>query len=179
MNADAKLPKRGSREAILDAAEALVREQGVNRMTLDAVAARAGLSKGGLLYNFPSKDALLLGLIERFTERMEMADGDGSPGRVVTRRLAVHDESVANRRGGLGMLAAFAENPDLIEPVRAFRRQLWEHWKATEADPERGLIAWLAAEGLCFLDLFETSPLTPEEHGRVVAAIERIARGER
>ena len=177
MEHQARSSRRGSREVILDAAEALVREQGVNRMTLEAVAAKAGLSKGGLLYNFPSKDALLRGLIERFTERRDLGAGDRSPGTVVSRRLAVHDENAANRQGGLGMLAAFAENPDLVDPIRSLQRQLWDHWKASEADPERALIAWLAAEGLCFLDLFDTSPLTAEEHGKVVAAIKAIARG--
>src|SRR3954454_9447968 len=56
---------RSTRERILDSASELVREVGSGRLTLDAVAERAGLSKGGLLYNFPSKDALLQGMLER------------------------------------------------------------------------------------------------------------------
>ena len=54
-----------SRERILDAASQLVCEIGAGRLTLDAVADRAGLSKGGLLYSFPSKDDLLRGMVER------------------------------------------------------------------------------------------------------------------
>lgn len=54
-----------SRERILDAASELVRELGAARLTLDAVAERAKLSKGGLLYNFPNKDALLLAMLGR------------------------------------------------------------------------------------------------------------------
>ena len=38
---------------------------GAGKLTLDAVAERAGLSKGGLLYNFPTKDALLQAMIQR------------------------------------------------------------------------------------------------------------------
>ena len=49
-----KANSTGARERILDAAESVVIEQGVTGMTLDAVAARAKVSKGGLLYHFPS-----------------------------------------------------------------------------------------------------------------------------
>ncbi|HBF34148.1 TPA: hypothetical protein DDW35_06255, partial [Candidatus Sumerlaeota bacterium] len=54
-----------SKEAILDAAESVVLEHGASHMTLDAVAERAGVSKGGLMYNFPTKEALLTAMITR------------------------------------------------------------------------------------------------------------------
>lgn len=167
--------RKNSSETILDAAEALVRESGVNRMTLDAVAARAGLSKGGLLYRFPSKDALLRAMIERYTDRLEI-DGDGPPAaRAVANRLAMLSEKRENRRTGQGMLAAIAENPDLLEPVRRANRRLWEAIKAGEANPDRAFLAWLAAEGLAFLDMFETSPLSEDEWTRIEAAIRDLA----
>jgi len=54
-----------SRERILDSFEdALIRE-GERAATMDAVAAAADVSKGGLLYHFPSKEALVDGLAER------------------------------------------------------------------------------------------------------------------
>jgi AcrR family transcriptional regulator len=170
-----KPAKRLSREAILDAAEALIREQGVNRMTLDAVAAKAGLSKGGLLYNFPSKDALLKGMIERVTRRLHQP-GDGPvAARMIANRLALESEKAGDRRTGQGMLAAIAEKPDLLDPIRTVQRKVWSDIKAEVADPQRALIAWLAAEGLCFLDMFDTSPLSEDERAAVVRAIRAMA----
>ena len=55
----------GTRDRILDAFEAILNDGGERGATLDAVAARAGVSKGGLLYHFGSKDALIAGLLER------------------------------------------------------------------------------------------------------------------
>ena len=40
-------------------------------MTLDGVAQAAGVSKGGLLYHFPSKESLLGALAQRYVESME------------------------------------------------------------------------------------------------------------
>ncbi len=56
-----------TRERILDALVAVVAQDGPAGATLDAVAAAAGVSKGGLLYHFGTKEALFDGLLERLT----------------------------------------------------------------------------------------------------------------
>ena len=48
-----------TRHKILETAVAIVDTNGAAHLTIDAVAAHAGLSKGGVLYHFPSKRALL------------------------------------------------------------------------------------------------------------------------
>lgn len=52
-----------SREEILDAARVVLLRSGAAAMTLDAVAKEAGMSKTGLYYYFPSKDALVFELV--------------------------------------------------------------------------------------------------------------------
>lgn len=54
-----------ARDALLDAYQAMLLDEGQRATTLEAVAARAGVSKGGLLYHFKSKEALAEGLIAR------------------------------------------------------------------------------------------------------------------
>lgn len=54
-----------SRDRILDAFEEVLVGEGERAATLDAVAAKAGISKGGLIYHFPSKEQLAHGLCER------------------------------------------------------------------------------------------------------------------
>ena len=69
----------------------LVLETGAGHLTLDAVAKCAGLSKGGLLYHFPSKDLLLEAMLTRFLSDIEAQIADAqcprqgrtdAPGRV-------------------------------------------------------------------------------------------------
>ena len=57
--------KEARREAILEAAEARLREVGPRVLTMDEVAQLAELSKGALYLYFPSKDALLAAVAER------------------------------------------------------------------------------------------------------------------
>lgn len=62
-----------ARDAVLDAFVSLLIEVGERAATLDAVAKRAGVSKGGLLYHFPSKEMLIEALLERM-ERLAAED---------------------------------------------------------------------------------------------------------
>lgn len=64
-----------ARERILAALRHLLSTGGLPAVTLEAVAAQAGVSKGGLLYHFPSKSHLLLGLLEQVKDNV-IADMD-------------------------------------------------------------------------------------------------------
>ncbi|WP_144719186.1 TetR/AcrR family transcriptional regulator [Agrococcus jejuensis] len=78
------MPERPTaREAILDAFVEVVVEQGERAATLQAVAEHAGVSKGGLLYHFGSREALVEGLAERLdalgAEDAEALRGEADP----------------------------------------------------------------------------------------------------
>jgi len=68
--ARAPVQKRGQQrvEAILDAAESVFGEMGVEAGTTNAIAERAGASVGSLYHFFANKDAILLALAERYAE---------------------------------------------------------------------------------------------------------------
>ncbi|BCT74331.1 TetR family transcriptional regulator [Sinomonas cyclohexanicum] len=79
-----------ARAAILDAYRDLLVSDGERAATMDAVAAAAGVSKGGLLYHFKSKDALADGLLEWLREaaaedRARMAAAEEGPSRYFVR----------------------------------------------------------------------------------------------
>jgi AcrR family transcriptional regulator len=176
--------RKSSCERILDAAAELVREIGSGRLTLDAVAERSGLSKGGLLYNFPTKEALLQAMVQRLVDEVsaerEALRGQAEPGRNLEARLCT--AALLKLRKGRtkevasGMLAASAENPRLLDPVREVIKATLESLKATSDDLDAALLGWLAIEGLNSLEMHDLSPFSEEEHHRVVKAVNRLLR---
>lgn len=172
-----------SRGRVLDAADALVSEVGANHMSLDAVAARAGISKGGLLYLFPSKVALLQGMVDRYVERLENGHDAAAKQklsearRILAARLAARgeDDPDKQRTSSFSMIAAIAEQPKLLDPVRAAHKRIWSRLKETSTDPELALLAWFALEGLLYVDLFATTPLTKTERVKFLKRLEKIA----
>ena len=62
-----------TRRSVLEAAAELVAQDGAAKLTLDAVAERVGLSKGGILHHFATKDSLIAAMVtyETVTEVQE------------------------------------------------------------------------------------------------------------
>src|SRR5262245_64528603 len=60
---------QASAEAILSAAELLLREQGFARMTTNRIAARAGVNVALVYRYFAGKEAIVGALIERFSRQ--------------------------------------------------------------------------------------------------------------
>lgn len=58
------------REALVKAGYAEVLEKGIQGTTIDSVVERAGSSKGGALYYFPTKEDLLFGTLEWLLEQV-------------------------------------------------------------------------------------------------------------
>lgn len=61
-----------ARDKLLAAFEQIVLDDGERAATLDAVAAAAGVSKGGLLYHFPHRQALVDATLQRLEELMQL-----------------------------------------------------------------------------------------------------------
>lgn len=186
-NAVAKKTRRpSSRQTILEAAAGLVSEVGAAHMTLDAVAARAGVSKGGLLYNFPNKNSLLTALIEESiaeeaaTIAALEAGGPLSPAALIRAIFKLRCQWLCDAtkdQAAQGLLAAIAEEPALLEPVRRFQREIWVKFKSMSPEPEVLWLGWLVMEGLTFVELFKLSPLSSTERDRLferlIAEIEK------
>jgi len=161
-----------SREKILEAASDLAFCEGAAHLSLDAVAARAGVSKGGLLYNFPNKAALMHALVNKFLDEFrdrldEAADGCDSNLAERYVDLAIADmEKKATTSSGL--LAALAEDPSMLAPVKTFNRELVDRMKAGAQDPGAILVLFLVLEGLRAQLVFGTDILEPQERALVL-----------
>ena len=64
-----KLPKQERREQLLDCAQAMVREEGTEALTLARVAERAGVSKPVAYDHFGTREALMVELFRRIDDR--------------------------------------------------------------------------------------------------------------
>ena len=125
------------KEKLLKAAETVVIRQGFGKLTIDAVAAEAGVSKGGLLHHFGTKDQLIEALVQRSADQWREFYRDAyecaseGPGRM-TRGLL--DHCLTDFEGCTDELCSFssavfttlAQDPNLIKPMREAHTELYE-----------------------------------------------------
>lgn len=169
-----------TRSEIIEKALEVAAELGASGFTLDAVAARTSVSKGALLHHFPTKVALLEGVIDHLGQMhtdaiLAEAERDPEPyGRCARAYLRVTvNEPVTPQDVSIGraVMAACA-----IEPTLA---QRWNHWveRVTADDPEDpvgaddALMLRLLADGLWMSDLFGTHAVSPEQRKALLSLL--------
>jgi AcrR family transcriptional regulator len=176
-------PPGAARERILDAAEKLVVRDGAGHLTLDAVAQTAGVSKGGLLYHFRTKDALLAGMIDRHVGLLEArcaVERAGLPPTCESSEIkawivGVLEAQPEREEVGAALFAAAANNPALLDGVR---RRYAEHVQRLEALGDsfgRAAVILLAVDGLMLGEAWRITPFTPGQRARIVAELLRLA----
>jgi AcrR family transcriptional regulator len=146
--------------AILEAGVQVITEQGAGQFTLDAVALQANVSKGGLLYHFPSKDALIAAMLAHYLDSFDakveqLCTGDVHPHawlRAFVR--ATFEETPSDIAIVASQLAAIVTNSDLIAPMRE-RYGVWTQ-RALDAGLPSDLVYLViaATDGYWYAQMF-------------------------
>ena len=158
-----------TRERILHGAEEVVLRDGVAHLTLEAAASEAGISKGGVLYHFPTRAALVAAMVQRlsssFDSDLEREGGSsGRPGAFTSAYVEATFGPPADaaasreRRLGAAVIAGVAADTELLEPLRE-RFAAWQHALVTDGlPPASASLVRLAADGLWFTELLGLAP---------------------
>lgn len=158
------------REHILTAAQTVVRQNGTDALTLDAVAKEAGVSKGGLLYHFPTKEALIQGMIQSLIDEFNLAvvtevERDPTPqkagryARAYLRATFYSDYPLPALSEGI--LAGIAMNPALLRPLQVAFQEWQTRLLNDGIDPATAAVIRTAADGLWLAELMDLAP--PQE----------------
>ena len=162
-----------TRELIFQACGNILRTKGAKSLTLEAVAREAGLSKGGLLYHFPSKEELVKELFNYHAEKFD------------TQLLRISQEEIAKSGGWLrayakasveqivdpdnaGLLASLYAAGEEFPWIYESMRQRYNTWQNRVEncglDPVLATLIRLTIDGLWFSEMYQYAP--PEEDRR-------------
>jgi len=163
-----------SKSEILKAALDLIRRKGAPSLTIDAVAEEAGFSKGGVLYNFPTKDALITGMVEFLAGQFE-AEVNAARERHLSSQCPTLSAMIdvtegwlqQNRDVARAMLATKADRPDLSEPFMHVKSRLKAAIEAETAEKAKALAIWASLEGLHFSEAHCVAIFTDQERAAV------------
>ena len=177
-----------TKQRILEAAERVVLRDGVGHLTLEAAAAESGLSKGGVLYHFPSRDALVAAMVTRIIELFEAdiashlpTPGTPEAGLPGAFARAYIQSTVApavdgDERLGAALLAAAAAEPALLVPLQ----EAADGWQARMVDdgldPSHATVIRMACDGLWMCDLFQLAAPQGDLRATVATSLEQLTR---
>ena len=178
--------KRGrpsARDKILDATLELVGDIGVPAITLDGVAIRAGVSKGGLLYHFRFKEQLLVAANEHLVRR-RVGARDAEAKRLPkgrSRQLKAYVLASVNNRAGndqisTKLLVAGSMTAESAEPIRRYFKERFPPF-VDDVGFDRAALVHAATEGLWFMDVLGLSPFSAKQRAQLVKTILSIVDG--
>jgi AcrR family transcriptional regulator len=178
------MPIRGSgdatRRSVLAAAADIVAMEGAGKLTLDAVAERALLSKGGILHHFATKDSLIAAMIEDvvaqfesdLSRHMQGETGPGSFARAFLRACLDPDGALTRTlRVSAGILAAVAINSQLLAPLRRRYDEWRQRLEDDGIDPAIAELVRSAADGLWLGNVLELGVASMALRERVFAKL--------
>ncbi|TCW64102.1 TetR/AcrR family transcriptional regulator [Burkholderia sp. SRS-25] len=167
--------RSSSRDRLLDAAAELVASQGIQNLTIEAVAAAAKVTKAGLVYHFKTRDDLLAALIERVVGELDMLDLRAQEALEVDDSAKPLKSSMAelskltfdmpeDRRLLLAnLLAATSLYPHLAGPVRDFYSRSYARVAQSGPDAGQVLALVVALDGIALLEVLNLHRFTPEQ----------------
>ncbi|MBB4236631.1 TetR/AcrR family transcriptional regulator [Rhizobium esperanzae] len=162
--------KEIDRDRILDAAEAVILASGGRNLTLDAVAERAGISKGGLVYSFATKDELIQATLEREGERFQEAvrqrlgNGPTGPVELVLAHIeeALNEDDTSTQKAAF-LIAALVHAPEKLKSLRRFYSELLDTLRSESGEMAEVRQAILAVEGIFLLRALGLAQVSQEE----------------
>ncbi|NIE55225.1 TetR/AcrR family transcriptional regulator [Burkholderia sp. Ax-1735] len=167
--------RSSSRDRLLDAAAELVASQGIQNLTIEAVAAAAKVTKAGLVYHFKTRDDLLAALIERVVGELDMlelraneareADDSAKPLKSSLAELSKLTFDMPEDRRLLlaNLLAATSLYPHLAGPVRDFFSRSYARVAQSGPDAGQVLALVVALDGIALLEVLNLHRFTPEQ----------------
>lgn len=171
----ARTPQRPRQ--ILDATLELIGDIGVPAITLEGVAARAAVSKGGLLYHFRFKEQLLAAANEHLVDRRVAAREaeakrlpKGRGRRLKAYVLASVNNSEEDDQISARLLVSGSMAAGTAEPIRCDFKQRLPSF-SDDVGFDRAALVHAATERLWFMDVLGLSPFSAKQRVETILSI--------
>lgn len=169
-----------TRKLIFEACGRILCRDGLTNLTLQQVATEAGLSKGGLLYHFPTKASLIEGLFAFHNDIFEarllefLAEEGDDPGAWLRAYAKASIEQVTNAENASLYASLFAAEERFASAHVLMRRKyiLWqEQVEASGLDTAWATLVRLAVDGLWFAEMHKYAPPEPTLRAQIIELI--------
>lgn len=170
--------RTSSRDEILDAAVRVVDAIGGVDITYGSVAEEAGLTKAGLMYHFPTKDAMMVAVIEHVLARWQaelsatltVPFAQSTIAERVRAFVAFAGEGGATR-GEFVVFAEAVRRPSLAAP---WLEHLRTWFGFGEGDDAPLLLVWLATNGLWISEATDMISISPSLRAELIDLLMKL-----
>nr|WP_156278722.1 TetR/AcrR family transcriptional regulator [Paenibacillus sp. NEAU-GSW1] len=171
----------------MSAASSIVNTLGAEKLTLEAVAKQAGMSKGGLLHHFPNKQALVHAMMEHstvsfisnVTDKVSYATGEGKWTLAYIEATFADAANDCGKEINAAIISSLFSSPDVLGKLQSEYAELQKHIENDGIDPVLATIIRLAADGLWFSEMVGVGELDGDLRHKVIEYLIQMAKNEK
>ncbi|WP_106498288.1 TetR/AcrR family transcriptional regulator [Lentibacillus sp. Marseille-P4043] len=176
------------RRLILDTTKQIILENGFNSLTLDAVAKKANISKGGLLYHFSNKESLIKGLAQYIFEQFCLNfykyaenDSDDSDEKGKWSRALIEASKFDlehYKELNVGIFATSYLEPEIAKTISDGYKTTLKKLEDDGINPITATIIRLALDGLYYSQTLNVAPLEEKRVNEVIQQLLEMSKSE-
>lgn len=163
---------------LLEATKEIILEEGLHSLTLNGVAEKSAISKGGLLYHFPNKNALIGGLaqyiFDKYIEQFyAYAEADTQESGKWTRALINAARYDLERNGELNAAILASSSLDATTTEHIFDDYNFILRKLDDdgINPITTTMIRLTLDGVYYSQMWDVGSLTEEKISKVIQSL--------
>jgi len=169
--------RESKRTVILDAAVTVIEAEGITAVTFDSIAAATGITRGGIIYHFSSREELIKAthqhLAQRWEHQLEAVCGKPAEQATAAERLSAYIRTAAAS-------ATRAELQMILDSQHTKHQAIWDatidrwtgrHERGEASQDRTATLALLAADGLWVNDMLGSRPVSQEQRSETAEQI--------
>ena len=166
-------------EDILAAASQIVLRSGLHALTIDAVAAEVGISKGGVLHHFRTKDALIAGVVDAAVLGLETTlkqKQDAGASRFVDALLDYAKDLYSdNQQAPRALLIAATENSAANQRINSVLHGVIERTRDAGGNDGKRDVIFYAVMGILVSRALDLLPASAGDEAALIAQLRTLA----
>lgn len=173
------------RRHILDTTKQIILDTGLMTLTIDGVADKAEISKGGLLYHFQTKDVLIKELAQYIFDEFAnqfyaYAENDSNETGKWTRAL-IHASTFDLEHNGelnAAILATSYLEPEIAQRISKSYNAILEKLENDNINPLTATMIRLALDGIYYSKMLNVAPLESKQINEVIQPLLEMTKRE-
>jgi AcrR family transcriptional regulator len=178
--------KDNARERLMGCMMDIVRDEGAGALTYDNLVAKSGLTRGGVMYHFPSKESMLQGLVDHYVhrelgkveERWEK-HGKTPDGLLKAELECAIEVDDKDQQISVSLLPVVIQNPAMMNEIQKIVEERYQNLDQTSVGFEKAAITLLVIDAFEMSKAFGFTLLSEKKRKQILKTLYALVEGKK
>lgn len=178
--------KDNARDRLINCMMDIVRDEGAAALTYDNLVTKSGLTRGGILYHFPSKEAMLKGLVDHFleqewgkVEKRWEKNGKTPDGLLKAELECAIEADDKDQQISTSLLPVVIQNPAMMKEIQHIVEERYKNLDQASVGFEKAAIILLVIDAFEMSKAFGFTLLSEKKRKKILNLLCKLVEGKK